>query len=139
LVFGFWFVFVCAYALCLVCLRPVSCVPTPCVLCAYTLCLVCLHPVSCVPTPCVLCAYALCLVCLRPVSCVPSVASISGLFILDYPFKNWFLHHYIGTTSVMRNIYCFFLNMSIALFIIVICGIVDILDALALQIICIFI
>jgi hypothetical protein len=29
--------------------------------------------------------------------------------------------------------------MSIALFIIVICGIVDILDALALQIICIFI
>jgi hypothetical protein len=28
----------------------------------------------------------LCCVCFRPVSCVPNVASVSGLFILDYPF-----------------------------------------------------
>ena len=129
LVFGL-FLFVptpcvlCAYVLCLVCLHRV--------LCAYALCLVCLRPVSCVPTPCVLCAYALCLVCpVLPVSLDYSFLIIplktdSCIIILE--------QHLLCEISIV-----FFLNMSIALFIIVICGIVDILDALALQIICIFI
>jgi hypothetical protein len=35
----------------------------------------------------VFCVVFLCFICLRYVSCLPNVASISGLFILDCPFR----------------------------------------------------
>jgi hypothetical protein len=34
----------------------------------------------------VFCFVFLCFICLRPVSCVTNVDSVSGLFLLDYPF-----------------------------------------------------
>ena len=59
--------------LCIVCLRPVYCLFPSCVLFVSVLCLVCLRPVYSLSPPYVLFVSAMCLVCPRPVSCVPIV------------------------------------------------------------------
>ena len=104
----------------LICLRPVSCVPSVCGLFCFwfvfVLCLVCQVSVDCfvsdLYSSCVLCAQCLWivlfLICIRPVSCVPSVC---GLFCFWFVFVLWIVYPvsvdcaFLIIPSVFSNVY----------------------------------
>ena len=59
--------------LCFVCLLPVFCLSSSCVLFVFILCFVCLHPVFCV-----LFVFIMCFACLLPVFCLSSSCVLCG-------------------------------------------------------------